>query len=210
MKSINVKGIGEIYRKPDKVIISFQKVSRSKDYDETLNDLNNVINEVVKGLKKLGIDEDSIKTNNFQITAENKYDQDLKENVFLNYKAEHTIEIEVNNDNEEINKVLTFLGENKFSANININFKISDIDGVKEEALILAIEDAKRKAEIIANSLGLKIISVNEVNYNTERVEVNRREYDNILLAKSNNIDFNIMPKDIKVEELVTIVFSIK
>lgn len=210
MKSIDVKGIGEIYRKPDKVIISFQKISRSKNYEEALNNLNTVINEVVKGLKKLGVDEDSIKTSNFQIIAENKYDQDLKENIFLNYKAEHTIQIEINNDNEEINKVLNFLGENRFSANINIEFKISDIEGVKEEALILAIEDAKRKAEIIANSLNLKIISVNEVNYNTEKVEMNKREYDNILLAKSNNIDFNIMPKDIKIEEFVIVVFSIK
>ena len=60
---------------------------------------------------------------------------------------------------------------------------------------------------IIANSLSLKISSINEVIYNNT---FPRNQYDNIVLAKSNNIDFNINPKDIEIEENVVIIFNIK
>lgn len=210
MRTINVIGKGKIKKEPDRAIISFQKIATNKDYDKAIETLNSTIRAVLQGIKNLGINEKDVKTTNFQIYAENKYDNELKESIFSHYKAEQKIEIEVPNEQREINKVLKFLSDSDFSANISIDFKVSDEEGLREEALIRAIEDGKNKGNIIANSLNLKISSVNEVIYNNTYNVFPRNKYNNIVLGQSNNMDFNINPKDIEIEESVTIIFNIK
>lgn len=210
MRSINVIGRGKVKKEPDIAIISFQKFATNKDYDKAIEDLNLTIRAVLEGVKNLGINEKDVKTTNFQVQVEKKYDNELKESVFLHYKAEQKIEIEICNKQREINKLLKFLSGSEFSANINISFKVADEEGLREEALIRAIEDGKSKGNIIANSLNLKISSVNEVIYNNTYNAFPRNQYDNIVLAKSNNIDFNINPKDIEIEENIVIIFNIK
>lgn len=210
MKTINVIGKGKIKKEPDRAIISFQKIATNKDYDKAIETLNSTIRAVLQGMKNLGINKKDVKTTNFKIYVENKYDNELKESIFSHYKAEQKIEIEVPNEQREINKVLKFLSDSDFSANISIDFKVSDEEGLREEALIRAIEDGKNKGNIIANSLNLKISSVNEVIYNNTYNIFPRNQYNNIVLGKSNNMDFNINPKDIEIEESVTIIFNIK
>lgn len=210
MRIINIKGKGEIYKKPDIAIVYFQKIVIDKNYEKVINGLNNALNDIVKGLIAIGVDEKNIKTNEFQVFIENKYDGNIKEQVFSNYKGEHKIEIEINNDSKEINKVLTFLATNEFTANINIDFKYSNMEELKEEALIKAIENVNKKAELISKTLKIKIGNVEEVIYNTEKTNLVKNGYNNILLEKSNINDFNIMAKDIEVLEEIIVTFSIK
>lgn len=210
MRIINIKGKGEIYKKPDIAIVYFQKIVIDKNYEKVINGLNNTLNDIVKGLIAIGVDEKNIKTNEFQVFIENKYDGNIKEQVFSNYKGEHKIEIEINNDSKEINKVLTFLATNEFTANINIDFKYSNMEELKEEALIKAIENVNKKAELISKTLKIKIGNVEEVIYNTEKTNLVKNGYNNILLEKSNINDFNIMAKDIEVLEEIIVTFSIK
>ncbi|MGL5617278.1 MAG: SIMPL domain-containing protein [Sarcina sp.] len=210
MKLIKVRDSGSIRRAPDVMIILFKKIAINKNYEKAIEELTEAIELIKKKLKNIGINEDEIKTNNLEIFMENRYDGNLKETIFSNYKAEYTMEIKLNYDNEMLNKVLTILSNNIFSGNINIDFKISEEEGLKEEAIIRAVENARNKGRIIAQSLNLKIIAIEEVIYNENTNNILRAMDNNILLAKSDNINFNIIPKDIEIKEEVTVWFSIK
>lgn len=210
MKLIKVKDSGSIKRAPDIMIILFKKIAINKNYEKVIEELTEAIELVKNNLKNIGINENEVKTNNLEIFMENRYDGNLKETIFSNYKAEYTMEIKLSYDNEMLNKVLTILSNDDFSGNINIDFKISEEEGLKEEAIIRAVENAQNKGRIIAQSLNLKIISIEEVIYNENTNNILRSMDNNILLAKSDNINFNIIPKEVEIKEEVTVWFSIK
>ena len=210
-RTISITGQATCSMKPDMCIISFTAYKSNEDYSECLSDLNEEVSKIIGKLKRIKIDKECLTTKDFDIKAHNIYDDELKEYVFVEYRGEHRIDIKIDNNNTLINKILNLLNSNEFTPRISINFGLRDESKIKEEALRMAIEKAKKNAKIITMDLGVKLGNVIDIKYNFEDVNITRRRYDYFedMHICENNQDFNIMPEDSKYDESVSVVWEI-
>lgn len=210
-KTLSIKGEASYAMKPDICNISFIVNKYNVNYGDCVNELNEEVSNILDKLKKIKIDKDSLTTKDFDIRPENIYDENLKRYVFVEYTGEHNINIKIDNDSKLINKVLNLLNQNEFTPKVRISFGLKDESIIKEKALELAINKAKKNSEIIAKNLDIKLISILDIKYNCEEIYVPNRNYrylEDMEICES-SCDFNIMPEDTKHNESVSIVWEI-
>lgn len=210
-RTLSITGEASCFMKPDMCNISFTVNKYSVDYSECVNELNEEISEILAKLKKIKIDKNSLTTKDFNINPHSVYDEDLKEYVFIEYIGEHKIDINIDNDSKVINKVLGMLNENEFTPKVSIYFGLKDENIIKEKALEMAINKAKRNAEIISKNLQVKLVNILDIKYNFEENFTTRRRYeylDDMSICDS-SCEFNIMPQDTKHSESVSVVWEI-
>lgn len=124
------------------------------------------MNKVVEAMRAAGLKDEDLKTGTFMLNAE--YDWVEKEGQKLRgYRATNTVVVTT----QELDQVAA-LAQAAVAAGVNqldgIRFLVKDTDAVMEQALDLAMDDAKAKATRAVERLGAKLarpirIDVNDV-----------------------------------------------
>lgn len=156
---ISVIGQGKVQYKNDTAKInlgvSIDKVSKAED---ALNQLNTKINKIYSEIEKLGINKDNIKTDNYYLNP--AYDVVNGVSKVTGYNANQTIIVtvkDVEKNEELISKIIqtaTINGANQINGVI---FENSNINDIKQEARIKAIEDARGRSKSLSKALGIKL-----------------------------------------------------
>jgi uncharacterized protein YggE len=159
---INATGIGTVYAKPDCANLSFVVVTENKKaltaHTQNASDSNALMDQ----LKKVGIEDKDISTTRFAISQKFNYPKD-GEPIFAGYSVNHYITVKVH----DLKKVGSLI-DNSISDSVRvtgISFAISNRNELVEKARLLALTDAKRKANILAKGLDEelgKLMSVQE------------------------------------------------
>ena len=119
-----------------------------------------VISEVKKLLKSDAGDE--VKTSSYSLEPVYEYDQGTKRNKFIGYKATNQITIKT----KQISNLGRFIdsaveqGVNRVD---NISFSLSDTKGFCKSLLQQATEQARSDAEVVAQSLGTRIVGIKDI-----------------------------------------------
>ena len=210
-RTISITGEATCSMKPDMCIISFISHKSNEDYSNCLLELNEEVSQIINKLKKIKIDKDCLTTKDFDIRAHNIYDEKLKKHIFVEYRGEHKINIKIDNNNTLINKVLSLLNSNQFTPRVSISFGLRNENEIKEKALKMAIEKAKKNAEIISLGLGVKLGNIIEIKYNFGSGSISRHRYDYFedMHICENSQDYNIMPEDSKYDESISVIWEI-
>lgn len=163
--TITVSGQYETTVKPDIAMFSFSVDERAKTVEEAQKLAEDKIAPLLESLKGLGIEEKDIKTGNYNVNPNYVYDQPEKCAVGTycapkqrldGYIVNQSINVKVRNlDNA--GKVLGLAGEKGISNVSGPNFTIDDIEKIRTLAKAEAIKNAREKAELMAESLGVEI-----------------------------------------------------
>ncbi len=166
--TVSVQGLATIKADPDLVTVYFSAETNASTAQKAKDDNAKIVNEATDALIEIGIPEDKIQTQDFNIYPE--YDWVNGEQVFRGYKAVHSFKVEL--ETAQIDKVGDVIDAGVDSgAMINyINFELSTAkqNEYKVEALKQASQDAKTKAEAIASGLGKqvgKLVSVSDTGF---------------------------------------------
>ena len=153
-RSISINGYGKITGRNDIAVttIGFSNTDKEVGVAQTAN--KKVMDQVMADLKKIGIEDKDLQSN-YMIYPEYNYTQD-KGSVLKGYKVTNNITVKIR-DLSKVNEVLNLAG--KYGANeVNgLNFTIDDPENLKTQAREKALADAKEKAQILAEKLGLKL-----------------------------------------------------
>jgi hypothetical protein len=126
--------------------------------DKAVSEVNTKVAELIEVVKKFGIDEKDIKTQNLSIyQQEETYYQDGASRTRKGqWRVNNTIEITLRQVDKasELTSLLTSSGANNV---YGPNFSFADTSDVEKELFDAAMKDAKVKAEILAKSSGRKI-----------------------------------------------------
>lgn len=174
---------------PDITVINLNLSAEDKSYSTSVDLLQGKADEIKSFLKKKGISKDFIKSENFNITKSYVYEN--RKQIFKGYKATLNINIEILNDNALANKVINSIGESNSDASINIYHKLSQElkDSVNDQLIEAAIEDAKKKAEIIARATDQQLGHITKINYGVE---------ENISISPRAEVAFMAMDSEMK------------
>ncbi|RWR13533.1 SIMPL domain-containing protein [Siminovitchia fortis] len=156
-KIIKVAGEGKISIEPDiaeiRLGVSTENSALAKAQEENAR----AISDIKKALTTAGIPENEIKTADYSIHPQ--YDYVEGRQVFKNYRVEHMLLIKV----AEINRagaIVDTAVRNGANVVSGVTFETSRYEEFYRQALSLAVLDARRKAETIAETLNVLLSKV--------------------------------------------------
>ena len=157
---ITVSGSGDTLIPADIAVVSLGVSARDKDVLKAQQKANEAIAAIRAILTENGIAPEDINTGYVNIYAIYDYSEELEE--IAAYNASSTLAIRVS-DMAVVGQVIDLA----FSAGANtlngIDFSASDTTEARASALKKAVQDARAKAEILAEASGLKIMKIEAV-----------------------------------------------
>ena len=160
---ITVSGTGETRISADTAVISLGVNARDKDVLKAQQEANEKIAAIRKALTEHGVKEEDINTDFMNIYA--LYDYSSDQEQLAAYNANSTLAIRVT-DMESTGTLIDAAFEAGANTLNGISFSASDTEAAKAEAMEKAVEDAKKKAEILAEASGLKITGIENISEN--------------------------------------------
>lgn len=163
-RTISVTGTAEVQAVPDIAVFTFEITEEADSVEEAQNMVSEKIDAVMEILDNEGIDEKDIKTTNY--SANPQYDwlppvdcnREYCGNVqtLRNYRVSQTTQVKVR-ASSEAGDLVGKIGNQNVTYISGLSFTIDDTDILEEEALGLAIEAGREKAESRAKALGMKL-----------------------------------------------------
>lgn len=150
--SLDVTGHGVMKVKYDQATINLGVTQLRETPTAAFNAMSEDMNKVAAALKAMGITEDQLKTGVLSLDAQ--YDWVQNEGQKLRgYRATNSITVTT----QDLDKVATLIqtavsnGANQLNG---LSFSVKDTDALQNQALDLAVDDAKAKADRVAKRLG--------------------------------------------------------
>lgn len=162
--SINVEGVAEVNAVPDIGVFSFTVEAESEDVATAQEESGETINEIMTYLKtEGGVEEKDIKTTGYNTYPRYEWEQRLciqgncdNERVLRGYVVTQSVTVKVR-DTEKAGELIAGVGSRGATNLSGLNFEVDDLEAKKEEARLLAIADAKAKADRLADELGVRL-----------------------------------------------------
>lgn len=155
-RSMSVSGTGRVTVVPDIASINIGVRSEAEAVTDALDSNTAQANAISEALQELGVAEDDIQTSNFNVYPSDRYDPMTGQVEGRYFVVENTVNVTVR-ELSSLGEVLTAVVEAGANNIYGINFDVEDRDAAIAEARKLAIEDAKSKAQAIAEETGVEL-----------------------------------------------------
>ncbi|EKE18983.1 MAG: hypothetical protein ACD_9C00178G0002 [uncultured bacterium] len=156
---VSVIGHGKVAYQPDTATVTLGvQIDKAPTAQDALNQLNEKITRIVSAMESLGIKKEDVQTQAYTLYPQYDY-RDNVSNV-SGYNANQKISIKASNvqqDRELISKIISLASEAGTNQVTGIDFSVSNMNDLKQQARILAINDAKSKSADLAEASGVKI-----------------------------------------------------
>lgn len=178
---LNVTGSGTVYMEADIVTASIGVNISGEDLETLQQQANDTIAAICEALVSAGLDEKDITTDYIYISPRYDY-SDVTEQI-IGYSINNSMSIRT----DELDMIGTYIdlafaaGANTFDS---INFTVKDDSQAHKQALELAVQDARAKAETIAAASGMQLGGIMQIS------EGESQEYWNNL--ESGSVRYNV------------------
>ena len=164
---ISVSGEGTVEVRPDRATISVGVVTREKNSAAVQSANARAAQSVINAIAALGIERRNITTGGYNFSP--TYRQVNGRNEIDGYEATNSVTVIVD-DLSLVGKIIDAALANGANQINSLNFGLRDKTAAQDEALKLAVLDAKRKADVAAAALGKIIVGVRNVSINSASV----------------------------------------
>jgi hypothetical protein len=150
---------------PDEGMLNLSVTHIGLDVNQALIGLDKKSKEIIKKIVAAGLNEQDVKTTNFQLNKHTVYRRGT--NKDSGYYASHSLQVKFMYSKDKVAKILNSFSESKADYNMGFNFMLSDtLDKQTTSSLIkLAVKDAKIKANTLALEAGVKLKSIKAIEY---------------------------------------------
>lgn len=150
---ITVTGHAETSVAPDLAIATFGVLTTNEDVDTAKKENDRVMQKIHEAMLITGIDRSKIKTSMFSVQPTYRQETTPGSENITGYRVQNTIAVTIE-DMRNISRVIDAAfaaGANQFQG---IQFGVKKEQTLRDELLKQALLDGKRKADLIANTLG--------------------------------------------------------
>lgn len=166
--AITVSGEGEVFAVPDTAEFNFTVLEEAATSAEVQNLATTKASEAIKALTDAGIEEKDIKTVAYNLYP--KYEWKTSTNCVRGFPCEQnreqvgfelnqTVEVKVR-DLDRAGEMLEAVTGKGVSSVSGLSFTVADEDGIQADARKQAIDDARAKAEKLADDLGVSLVRI--------------------------------------------------
>ena len=218
MRTITVKGAGNISARPDYIVLSLSIETLSETYDRAMTDASERIKRLQDAAAIVGYEKSDLKTTSFNVQTRYENVKDRQGNYkreFAGYACSYHLKLAFDFDSKQLAKVISAIANCGAQPEISIAFTVKNPERISEELLISATENAKTKAEILCKASGNTLGQLLNIDYNWGELNVfSRTSYDvedciQPLMAMSKCAAPEIEPDDIDVSDTVAFTWEI-
>lgn len=204
--TISVSGNSDLDVSPDQgeVVVVVETEGNTAKEAQSLN--AEISDRVIDAAKKY-TDKKNIETVGYYLSKREGYNPKTGEPIFLGYMQTHSLKITATNVDEtgDVLDAVVSAGATRVQ-DVYFSLSKSKKQEANDEALGLAVENARGKANSLAGALGVKVgdvVSVSERNYDY-------RPYYYAVAEKAMDAGTEVLPGDVNVALSVDVVFEIK
>lgn len=157
-----------VKRVPDRAWVQITAESRARSPREAQKLNVDAMSSVLQKLKSAGLAADALQTRGYDLQPE--YDYANGKQTLRGYLSRNTVEARVD-DLPRVGEILDLVVTAGATSVGGVRFDLKDKAGAEREALKLAVEDARRRAEAAAGGAGMKLERV--VRIEESRVTIN-------------------------------------
>lgn len=198
-EQVSIVGQGKVSYSPDIANITIGvQVDKAATVEDALNQINEKIGNIINSVQSIGITKENIQTKEYSLSPQYDYKDGIQTAAGFNANQKLIIKIENIKENSELLnsaiKNISIAGSNQI---LGVNFSFSNINDLKQQARILAIEDARKKSSSLANAAGVKlgeIVTWYENTIQTPEDYTNSSYEMSATLEKGNNIQSPQIP----------------
>ncbi|MFH0950975.1 MAG: SIMPL domain-containing protein [bacterium] len=156
---VSIIGQGKISYQPDRAKITLGvQIDKATDAATALADLNKKIDAIVKAVNQLDAEKIKVETQNYSLSPSYDYVDGVSQ--VGGYNANQQLLVEVTGIDQQstmINKVIETASQAGINQVLSITFDTTNLENLKQEARIMAINDAKSKAGSLAEAAGVTL-----------------------------------------------------
>ena len=168
MRTITVKGTGNVSARPDYIILSLNIETLSKTYDRAMSEAAERIERLQGAAVRVGYRKEVLKTTSFDVQTRYENVKDRQGNYkreFAGYACTYRLKLAFDFDSKQLAKVISAIADCGAQPELSIAFTVKNPARVSEELLINATENARAKAEILCKASGNTLVSKVEVRH---------------------------------------------
>ena len=203
--TITVSGNATVTLKADYAQVTVGVSTKAPTVEEASQKNTAAIHAVIAALTEAGVLEEDIATSNYSVNAEYDYSS-MGGQRLTGYNVSNQLNVTIR-DMEHIGATLdkaTAAGANTI---YNIQFLSTKADAAMDEATAYAVQDAMRRAQLLADAAGLQLGSIVSITDTVTGYGGMPRTYKSTMDSAAGN---SILPDDASVSASVTIVFELK
>ena len=157
---LTVSGSGTVLVESDLAVVTVGVREASTDVLVAQSTVNEKIAAIKQSLLDAGAKESEINTDSINIYA--NYDYSDNTEVIVGYTANNTLSVRTT-DIDDVGALIDAAFAAGANTLDNVQFTVQDDSEAREQALTKAVEDARRKAEVLAAAAGLQIASIESI-----------------------------------------------
>lgn len=164
-KELSVVGEGKIDVIPDTAYVELGiLVENEPTVKKAQERIDEISNKIIKNLEELNIQEKNIKTSNYSIYPNYKYENNTS--TLSGYNGNATLTVKVKNT-ETVSKIISRATDAGANQVHGVRFTIDQPEIYREQAREKAIKNAKEQAEKIAKDLNIKLGKITNITEST-------------------------------------------
>ncbi len=210
---LSVRGEAELEKPADQLRINLGVVTDGKDAEQTLEDNSEVMDGVVKAIRKAGLEDGEYQTGRFRVqpvySRRPRGADETWQPQILGYQVTNTIDVKTT----KLELAGAIIQEaSKAGANSvnSINFDLADERKHRAEAIVKATTNAIDDARVVAQAAGVKLVRILSINLDDARPMASPpRSQMNMRAMAEGGVTPPITPGEVMVRASVTIVYEI-
>lgn len=155
VRSIKVVGFGEALGQPDEAQVTVGVETFAPKVNDATAENEAAIEAILNALEEAGIKTEDIQTSNYSLWAEQKYGDNGPEGI-AGYRVSNQVSIVIR-DIAKVGDVLGAVTSAGANSIYGVQFSVADPAGLEAEAREKALENARQRAESLAQLSGLTL-----------------------------------------------------
>ena len=207
---LSVTGSGTVLVESDLAIVTVGVQETSKDVLEAQSTVNEKIAAIKQALLDAGVEESEINTDSINIYA--NYDYSDNTEVIVGYTARNSLSVRTT-DMDNVGSLIDAAFAAGANTLDNVQFTVQDDTQAREQALTMAVEDARRKADVLASAAGLQVASIESISEGGVSVYDSMRNYaaDTVMAAnESGGAGTLVQAALVSVDAMVSMEFELQ
>ena len=208
--TLSVTGNGTVLVESDLAIVTVGVQETSKDVLEAQSTVNEKIAAIKQALLDTGVEESEINTDSINIYA--NYDYSDNTEVIVGYTARNSLSVRTT-DMDNVGSLIDAAFAAGANTLDNVQFTVQDDTQAREQALTMAVEDARRKADVLASAAGLQVASIERISEGGVSVYDSMRNYaaDTVMAAnESGSAGTLVQAALVSVDAMVSMEFELQ
>jgi hypothetical protein len=205
-RTISVNGTGQAVLTPDIAYITIGVQSEAPSAREAVAQNNTQAQAVIAALLGMGVAEKDIRTTNFSIYPNQRYDRDGNPTE-ISYVVNNSVYVTIR-DLDKIGDILDKVVQAGANQINSIQFDVADKTAALAAARDAAVAQAREQAEALAKAAGVSVDKVQSIQYYANEPAPIAKSADMMLMAEARSVP--IQSGEMTLTVNVQMVFTIK